>query len=262
MHSLTLFIEVFIMSDFTFPTIQITCVDTNLVVPVETKLAKGKLEDVFYRIELVRDFPTLSIGISLGTQSTQTPEKGKPGYKVKGTKYVDYSPLIVYSFDKQMQPSIDKFDLLDQSPSVDGSTVYIYTNDNKKEARDYPNHLDLINSHILPMAVRLLFNPKYIGARFSSWLYVGLKLITLITERIDKTEDNGFIKTLQPITQEALFEAVTSAQSELHSAKAYVTETHTKIAESIRSKQKQLPNVPATVTVEAEVKPVISTETK
>lgn len=216
--------------------IQIRCVDTDLVIPVATMTDSKKIQDIYYRISLISDFPELGIAVCLGTQSTLTPETPKPGFKSKGVKDVIYRNLLTFRFNKQMQPTLEKNELVNQTVSTNGSTVYIYS-ENGREGKDYPNHISLINDYILPTAEKAIFSPKYISARFSSWLYVGLKLVDLVVWDVAVTEKgDSYAQALAGVTQDTLINVVIESHSELLKSKAYVSNSHTLIAERLKAR--------------------------
>jgi hypothetical protein len=216
--------------------IQLRCVDTDLVLPVATRLESGRLRDIYYKVELINDFPELAIAVSLGTQATLTPKEDKPGFKSKGVLDTIYRPLVVCRFNRQMQPALEINPLMSQPVATNGSEVYVYPDGKSRESRVYANHAALINDYVMPTAVKALLSETYKMARFSSWLYVGLLLLDRVQHTITENGDS-FTQALKPLTQDDLFEIVTTAHSDLVKAKAYVSQSHAMIAEKLKSKQ-------------------------
>lgn len=205
--------------------------DTDLVVPVQTK-KDDKFVSHTYKLSLLSDFPELGISIDYGVSTTLTPEQPKPGYKTKGIKDMLYRQLLQVKFDRRMQATYTLNPLLSEHIS-DNDMVYVFNGNERKEA-SYVNHRAIVDGFVLPTAQTMMLNPQYKSAQYSSWLYVGLSLLSLV-QLETKEQGDGFHIATKEITADSLKTVVIDSLKALQDKNAYVSDSHALIANKLQA---------------------------
>ena len=229
--------------------------DTNIVVPVALRMDNEKYKDHYYMIEVHSDFPQLGITVSFGTPTNLTPEKNLPGYKTKAITQTEYKPVVAVTFDKNFMPSLEQHHLKSETVGKGGKIAH-YNEAGERIETVVQNHLHCINTVVLPKAVQKLLDPQCLGARFSSWLLVGIEILARMkndSQVSGSDKDIQLKEGLAPLSQDELLRLTLDTYTKLSDHKAYVSDSHKKIATRIQS----LPGYSESKAIEASVSPVV-----
>lgn len=238
------------MSNLAVPKIQVN--DTAIVLIVPKREGK-KLVDVLYKISMTSAMPNLEIVISQGKiTKLQQDKKKADGFKAVSLDHPVYSPLTTFTLGSDGIPVI-----------VDSALVELPVGDvvlpKEYEKLQLTNVKSLINSYLLPQFQASLLNSKYKDAMFSSWLLVGLQLISKLRETVTETTDNNFESSIQAVSRDTVFDVIVNTHKALVDANAHVSDTHKKFSEKI---QQQLKSVEVKAEIMPETKTTEQTKAK
>ena len=217
------------MSNLAVPSIKVN--DTAIVLIVPKRNGK-KLEDVLYKISMTSSMPNLEIVISQGKiTKLQQDKKKADGFKAVSLDHPVYSPLTTFTLGSDGVPVI-----------VDSALVELPVGDvvlpKEYEKLQLTNVKSLINGYLLPQFQASLLNSQYKDAMFSSWLLVGLQLISKLREIVTETNDDNFETALQPVTRDTVFDVIVGTHKVLIEANAHISDTHKKFSEKIQQRLK------------------------
>lgn len=215
------------MSNLVVPSIKVN--DTAIVLVVPKRNGK-KLEDVLYKISMTSSMPNLEIVISQGKiTKLQQDKKKADGFKAVSLDHPVYSPLTTFTLGSDGVPVI-----------VDSALVELPVGDvvlpKEYEKLQLTNIKSLINGYLLPQFQVSLLNSQYKDAMFSSWLLVGLQLISKLHETVTETTDDNYETSLNTVTQSTVFDVIVDTHKALIEANAYVTPTHKMFSEKIQQR--------------------------
>lgn len=219
------------MSNLAVPSIKVN--DTAIVLVVPKREGK-KLTDVLYKISMTSSMPNLEIVISQGKiTKLQQDKKKADGFKATSMDHPVYSPLTTFTLGSDGVPVI-----------VDSALVELPVGDvvlpDEYKKLQLTNVKSLINGYLLPQFQASLLNASYKDAMFSSWLLVGLQLITKLREVVTETTDDNYESSIQAVSKETVFDVIVNTHQALVAANAHISDTHKKFAEKITQRLKSV----------------------
>jgi len=199
--------------------------DTSLVLLIPKKENK-KITEQLFKISMTVPMPNLSIVISKGMMTKRIPEKNKDGFKSITLDHPVYEPLITFSLGSDGVP------IMTDSSLVDLPVGDLILPENFKDLK-ITNNKSLINTYLLPQAQSLLLAKECKNAMFSSWLLVGIQLMSSLEEITLFESEDTFSSTLNTIKKRKTQEIIIESYKALVAANAYVSDTHKLFAEKI-----------------------------
>jgi len=211
------------MSSLIVPAIRVN--DTALVLLLPKKDGK-KITEQLYKISMNVPMPTMEITISRGVMVKRIPEKNKDGFKSTTLDHPVYETLITFILGSDGVP------IMTDSSLVDLPVGDLILPENFKDLK-ITNNKSLINTYLLPQAQCLLLAKECKNAMFSSWLLVGIQLMSILTNDVTFSSEDTFSSTLNTITKEKTLEIIVESYKALVAANAYVSKTHELFAQKI-----------------------------
>ena len=211
------------MTSLIVPSIRVN--DTSLVLLLPKKDGK-KITEQLYKISMNMPMPTMEITISRGVMVKRIPEKNKDGFKSTTLDHPVYETLITFILGSDGVP------IMTDSSLVDLPVGDLILPENFKDLK-ITNNKSLINTYLLPQAQSLLLAKECKNAMFSSWLLVGIQLMSSLEEITLFESEDTFSSTLNTIKKRKTQEIIIESYKALVAANAYVSDTHKLFAEKI-----------------------------
>ena len=199
--------------------------DTSLVLLIPKKENK-KITEQLFKISMTVPMPNLEIVISKGMMTKRIPEKNKDGFKSITLDHPVYETLITFVLGSDGVP------IMTDSSLVDLPVGDLILPENFKDLK-ITNNKSLINTYLLPQAQSLLLAKECKNAMFSSWLLVGIQLMSSLEEITLFESEEKVSSTLNTITKEKTLEVILESYKALVAANAYVSKTHELFSQKI-----------------------------
>ena len=199
--------------------------DTSLVLLIPKKENK-KITEQLFKISMTVPMPNLSIVISKGMMTKRIPEKNKDGFKSITMMSPVYETLITFSLGS------DGIPLMTDSAAVELPTGDLILPEVYQSLK-LTNVKSLINGYLLPQAQCLLLSKDCKNAMFSSWLLVGIQLMSLLSNNVILESEEKVSSTLNIIEKNKVLEIIVDSYQALLKENAYISDTHKLFAQKI-----------------------------
>jgi len=211
------------MTSLIVPAIRVN--DTSIVLLIPKKDGK-KITEQLYKISMNVPMPTMEITISRGVMVKRKGDTKKDGFKSITLDHPVYETLITFILGSDGVPIM-----------TDSAAVELPTGDlilpEVYQSLKLTNVKSLINGYLLPQAQCLLLSKDCKNAMFSSWLLVGIQLMSLLSNNVILESEEKVSSTLNIIEKNKVLEIIVDSYQALLKENAYISDTHKLFAQKI-----------------------------